>query len=254
MKPKRNHCKCLKLNVFLDFLSPMGTFSVGIRPLFFIFEIVFNDLEVVKVGTSVALYKGKRNGGFMKNFFAILLMAVLGHHFLMTFLYVGPTNPYTENYQSYNRSYMEPLFTQNWGLFAPEPATNELKLWYRCQDTKKVYGWLDAISSLQKEHQNNRFTFRGKLSFIYTSLIRGLNNESIKIKAKCKKESCDKNEENKQIQSLEYYRSTKRLVSDLCEKKGLSISSFNIVIHSPKSYSERNNKNAKGKISFLSFR
>ena len=53
------------------------------------------------------------------------LAAVLAMHFLVTALFVGPLNPIKLRWGDEITGYMTPYFEQNWGLFAPNPISEE---------------------------------------------------------------------------------------------------------------------------------
>lgn len=184
----------------------------------------------------------------MKKLITMILFSWLASHFLFTFLYLAPKNPLYQGYDEIVTKYMGTLFSQDWSLFAPEPATSSLKLWYRCQNEPRR--WRDALNALQQEHQRNRFTFRGKLNYIYMSLVRNLHNEYVTLNKdnKCAIKGC-----HQEITELDTYQSLKKLTNQLCrstfpQDKNLD---FKIVTyHPPTVLSEEK----KGDIEFLSFK
>jgi hypothetical protein len=56
-----------------------------------------------------------------KIIFPIFTGLFLFSHFLLLFIYNSPLSVFTENLKSISEQYAEPLFTQNWALFAPAP-------------------------------------------------------------------------------------------------------------------------------------
>lgn len=60
-------------------------------------------------------------------------------HFTMTFLYVAPINPISLDLNAQISYYMEPLFQQNWRLFAPNPVSEERGMLVRAR-IKQVDG------------------------------------------------------------------------------------------------------------------
>ncbi|MEJ8548113.1 DUF5819 family protein [Brevibacillus borstelensis] len=54
----------------------------------------------------------------------LLLIAVMLWHFSMILLHVIPFNPLTNKYRDLVNGYVNPLFSQNWHLFAPNPVSH----------------------------------------------------------------------------------------------------------------------------------
>ena len=144
-----------------------------------------------------------------RHFIFILAAFTFVWHCTATVLYLIPANPMTAYYHGIVRRYMEPLFAQNWNLFAPEPATSSLQLWYRCESQNNAWTpWLDPVSRLITEHRATRFTSRGKLIYVYQSVARqALNRYVQQFKGDHQKFKTDKS-----------YRLAARLVHDLCKK------------------------------------
>lgn len=98
-------------------------------------------------------------------------------HLLMTFLYLAPTNPVSNIYHKVISTYMEPIFSQHWGLFAPAPATSSLQLLYKCNESQ----WMDPLTPLYRKHHAFPFTYIGKMTYIYDSLAREMFNTSLQV-------------------------------------------------------------------------
>ncbi len=99
----------------------------------------------------------------VKKWFVLLLpcvlAAVLAVHFAMTALYLLPLNPLKLRYGGTVISYMEPIFTQKWSLFAPEPLTVARVLLVRCKGPDgAVSTWEDVTSPLMHDKWSSRFT------------------------------------------------------------------------------------------------
>jgi len=194
----------------------------------------------------------------MKN---ILVASIVGlifvFHFGATALYLLPANPLTNLYSQSVSAYMDPIFTQNWNLFAPEPATSSLKMWHSCSDDKSWTQWQDPIHSLIKKHQDNRFTYRGKLIYIYQNLSRSLLNQFVtEQKDKpCSSIECFAKVEEKVKRSPEY-KMTANLISDLCKRRlgtSAKYAKFQILKVFPKNYSDRFSDKPYGKIETVPF-
>lgn len=116
-----------------------------------------------------------------KKMIALFASIIFFHHIVCTILYNAPINPLTNSYQSYVANYIEPLFVQRWLLFAPEPATNDLKLWYRIKNKNHWGTWLDPLQPILIKHQKRRFTYNAKLLYVYGNIARDLNIKNVLI-------------------------------------------------------------------------
>lgn len=59
---------------------------------------------------------------------AFAVVAVVIVHLTATFLYNAPANPVSQRYARSVNWWMEPLFSQNWRLFAPNPISENLEI------------------------------------------------------------------------------------------------------------------------------
>lgn len=178
-------------------------------------------------------------------FFKFLLIYLTTFHMGLTVLYLLPPNPVTKHYQNITHQYMDPIFTQNWNLFSPDPVVYNLKLIYRCEIANSSWSqWQDPISELIKSHQNNRLLFKGKLIYTYHGMYRNLlNKNSNSMKAS----NCDSKDlgcENKRRQAFSSTPEVK-IVNDfvraVCKSQfGNDKNQFKIVKIYPKKFSERN--------------
>jgi len=110
-----------------------------------------------------------------KTFAAFIVVALLAVHVVCTVLYNAPVNPVSKYYQPAVNAYMEPYFMQKWLLFAPEPATSDLKLWYRVKLNNKWGHWVDPVAPILAKHQHRRFTYNAKLLYVYGNIAKDLN-------------------------------------------------------------------------------
>lgn len=76
------------------------------------------------------------------------VVAVVGMHLSATFFYNAPTNPVSQRYSSQIQWWMDPLFTQNWRLFAPNPISENVNVQARASlaPDGHVTGWIDLTA------------------------------------------------------------------------------------------------------------
>lgn len=75
---------------------------------------------------------------------AAAVAALLGTHLAATFLYNAPTNPVSQRYANQIQGWMEPLFNQNWRLFAPNPLSENVSVQARATLANgQMTGWFD---------------------------------------------------------------------------------------------------------------
>ncbi len=76
---------------------------------------------------------------------AVALALVVGAHAAATFLWIAPQNAITRAAAEPLEAYMEPVFQQNWSLFAPTPINVENSLEVRALDEDlNATEWLDV--------------------------------------------------------------------------------------------------------------
>lgn len=69
----------------------------------------------------------------------------LAIHLLATAIFVGPDNVAKQELGAQLTGYMEPMFQQEWSLFAPKPISTEYALWVRARrDDGTSTEWVDA--------------------------------------------------------------------------------------------------------------
>ena len=84
---------------------------------------------------------------------AAVALCLLGTvaHLLMVGLYVAPANPISERYSRQIDDWVDPLFDQNWQLFAPEPQSANWQISARTMSTgpdgrPQVSSWFDLTA------------------------------------------------------------------------------------------------------------
>lgn len=176
----------------------------------------------------------------------------------MTALYLLPNNPASGHYAAAVRSYMEPIFSQNWGLFAPEPATSSLQFWFRCESVDgQMTDWQDPTYQLFKDHHAFPFTFRGKLTYVYQSIARDLLNSQIELSRAraCRDASCLAEVQSKMAGTREFALA-RRWTVDLCRAQSsipVTAVQFQVLKVFPKPYSERHKPGVSGRIESVPF-
>jgi hypothetical protein len=110
---------------------------------------------------------------------ALLWFAV---HFTLTAIYVMPLTPAKMSLQSVLNVTIGSFFSQNWSLFAPNPASDNDVLLVRCIGAEEEAaitaqglpsdGWDDISTPLWQRLQQNRFTAYDRMARPQASLIR----------------------------------------------------------------------------------
>ena len=166
--------------------------------------------------------------------------AVFAVHAICTALYLLPANPLTATWDEPVRRYMEPLFSQRWLLFAPEPATNSLKMWSRYQCGGTWTRWRDPAGPLLEEHQRNRLLPAGKLLYISGGMARDLSTTTaeISLRLSCKDAVCEARR-NAEIRASEPFQRAVRYTMRNAPCASPDELQFMIMQLYPTQYSER---------------
>lgn len=199
----------------------------------------------------------------MKRYFAAVIpLVLLATHLGSTILYLAPTNPLTASYAPVVNRYMEPLFTQSWLLFAPDPATDNMKLWYRYRSDNQWSHWRDPLDNMLTDHQRNRFSSDGKILRIYSNIGMNLANEHTRLQYEfaCKEDDVEcGNSLEREIQKTDAYLLAARYVRELCLNESkvsavkMDMMQFLIVDLHPKQFSERHEANPFGQVEYIEF-
>lgn len=105
--------------------------------------------------------------------FKITFVSLFVFHVGMHVLYLAPINPASDDYTAQVQKYMDGLFSQNWHLFAPEPATSGIVLQYRCANNAL---WVNPLKDLAESHKAMPITAEGKQMYVYQNLARQIYN------------------------------------------------------------------------------
>lgn len=177
---------------------------------------------------------------------AAIATLIFLHHIICTILYNVPANPLTGTYNGHVSNYMDPLFTQKWLLFAPEPATFDLKLWYKVKNEHSWSSWFDPLEPVLKKHHHMRFTYNAKLLYVYGNIARDLSiaNEALTLQFPCgENDTACKKRRNDSLEMTPEFILAKRYVKRdiLSSFATTKIDSIQIMIIQlyPKQFSER---------------
>jgi len=77
---------------------------------------------------------------------ALLVTGIVAVHLSATFLYNAPANPVSQKFAGPLKSWMTPVFSQNWQLFAPNPLSEQIDVQARGSlvGSGKVTAWRDV--------------------------------------------------------------------------------------------------------------
>ncbi|MGW8956281.1 DUF5819 family protein [Paenibacillus sp. NPDC055715] len=101
-------------------------------------------------------------------------------HFFFIFLHAGPLNPISVSLKSVTDNYVGRFFQQNWHLFAPQPMTQNLKLYvrvkYKEQDNSKtvISNWYDVTEPMIRTNQATTFSPYNRMLRIGSGYIHQL--------------------------------------------------------------------------------
>lgn len=101
--------------------------------------------------------------------------ALLGLHFLASAFSQMPLTPMKLRYYRYAAGYLEPYFSQNWMLFAPDPLSDNRGILARatCADGSTT-DFYDVTTQYVEKAQQSRF-FPSRMSRLVTSSVQQLN-------------------------------------------------------------------------------
>ena len=203
--------------------------------------------------------------------FPALLILVLVFHFLMTLAYLTPLNPVKLNVQHANLAYMQPLFIQNWQLFAPNPVHDTRVLMVSCRvrntdSTITATEWSDISTPLREASYENRLVPTDRLERLQTGTTRVIfGQDEVLVELQERRSEAD-DEFNKIIDELaqedeENRQATievlNRIGSAQCDRLYGEYRTEEVrirvaVLEFPR-FSQRHLPNEEGELSYLSF-
>ncbi|MCY9456846.1 DUF5819 family protein [Bacillus inaquosorum] len=108
----------------------------------------------------------------------ILLSGILIFHFMIVILNVMPMNPISNKYKKDISEYMEPIFVQNWHLFAPDPVSHneiiQVKVGF---ERESKSDWIDITTPMIEEMHKNYFSPLNRMARISSGIISELTSE-----------------------------------------------------------------------------
>lgn len=114
----------------------------------------------------------KQSFGLLLSLFFLVLLLL---HFTLTIAYQFRELDYTSRLAGLAKQYTEPLFTQNFKIFAPDVPDIKYKLFVRyAADGKNFSAWQNVGAPLVVKHQKNRIASSGYEYLIYKNAISEL--------------------------------------------------------------------------------
>lgn len=128
----------------------------------------------------------------LRVWFLFLLTFVILHS-TITVIYNFPINPFTEKFNKITNAYMNPLFSQTWTLFAPDPVSTNTKVEVKfSHGNHQETGWVNFSDTVLDQSQKSFFTYYQFYSGALIQMENDVKNASISIIDKLK---IDKNKE-----------------------------------------------------------
>jgi hypothetical protein len=145
----------------------------------------------------------------------VLLLSALGIHFLMTLAYLTPLNPMKLRYDTANQAYMQPFFSQNWQLFAPNPANDTRILMVACRVQNETgetttMTWSDISTPLRAMYNENRFSPADRLDRLQVGTMRSVFRHDPLLDKLKESEAAENSELGEMVKRLEEQRERDR--------------------------------------------
>jgi Family of unknown function (DUF5819) len=180
-----------------------------------------------------------------KKIFTALGIAFICIHFVMIIIYVSPEQFFNQKTQQIARFYVDPLFTQHWALFAPEPPMKDIVIEYRLINGNNETEWINPREKILELHNKNRFHSNSKLLRLNQHVGFFLLRDYKDIQ---EKKIIYQMGENKGVTNIVNSFGYKTAVF-YCKKhaKKIGVSNFNaleikLILVNPVPYEQRNNK------------
>lgn len=132
----------------------------------------------------------------LKVWFFILLFLVIFHSSI-TVIYNTPITPFKEKYVKAIDAYMNPLFSQTWTLFAPNPVNTNINIEVKFSyENNEESNWINFTNLVNDQKQDSFLThyhfYSGALTQMQGSVIETSNSIWRKLQEEEKNEVLDK--------------------------------------------------------------
>ncbi|MBD1373138.1 hypothetical protein IC620_12310 [Hazenella sp. IB182357] len=204
----------------------------------------------------------------IKKVLIILSLFLFVGHLMFTVLYLTPFNPVKAKYSFVINGYMEPVFSQNWRLFAPNPASTNNKFLVRAEFRGgKKSDWLDLTTFMIKKNHNNRFTPYNRLVRIQRGAFTSLNQTdevTLKISKKIEEQNLNREDyehilENERTKKQDEYaldalnRYAQSYVRSVYPNKEIEKTQIIVQETKAKPFSEKNNEDFEREVNLHKF-
>lgn len=206
--------------------------------------------------------------------FTLLFCGWLFMHFIITVVYVMPLSPIKMLASPVVTAYIQPLFTQNWHLFAPDPIDESRILTVACKtkDTSDLVQpsqtteWHDVSTLLRKQFQRNRISAAERLNRVQSTSIQvtmGMDDLVLQLARKRTPHESDYNtaldkmlvleQENRKQARVVLYRVASWACGQLYAGDEVSEVRYRIVTHRFPRFSQRMKPDTEGEITAVEF-
>ncbi|PAD20662.1 DUF5819 family protein [Terribacillus saccharophilus] len=110
-------------------------------------------------------------------FIPVILTFILITHFFALLLSVIPFNPVVLKYNEQITNYVNPLFTQTWTLFAPDPISSNDALHIKLEFEEGETEWIDTTNPIVGKMHDNYFSPYNRLGRITQSITSQMLTE-----------------------------------------------------------------------------
>lgn len=118
-------------------------------------------------------------------------------------------NPISNKYKKEISEYMEPLFIQNWHLFAPDPVSHNESIQVKVGfEGESKSDWIDISTPMIEEMHKNYFSPLNRMARISTGIISELTSED-ELVIDYRKKLEESEREKEKIQKLDKQRDEK---------------------------------------------
>lgn len=141
-----------------------------------------------------------------------LVVALVGFlfiaHFAVTAIYLTPLNPVKLKLSPLLQAWINPLFSQNWHLFAPDPLSSNHSLVTKCKSGTTTSDWIDVTRAVLKRYYENRLSTAKAIAGIQVNALISVATGGAPIEEPAFRKFCrdrDQDQENAFCSQLEEY-------------------------------------------------